>query len=172
MYTVYCMLYSVQCTVHSSQCTVHSAQCTVHERVAPQQEGKEDYWAAEDQPREHLQELLSLSTETPCCTVTLWIYMLSRHLQHNVLQVLEWSTCAWGTGTGTVHRSTDAQMYRDSVPAGNLQVQCSVPVCKVSAQWTVYSVMYTPATGAQPVGLLYSVQCALYSMNYTLMCTV
>ena len=62
------------CTVYNIQGTmVYSAQCTTpaHERVGPQQEGKQGYWAAEDQPGEHLPELLSLSIETPCCTVTL-----------------------------------------------------------------------------------------------------
>ena len=75
-----------------------------------------------------------------------------------------------GAGTGTVHRCTGAQMYRDSVPAGeSAGTVCCTDVQGISR---VYSAMYTPATDAQPVGPLYSVQCALYSMNYTLMCTV
>ena len=47
-------------------CTVYSVQCTVvhsGERAGPQLEGKQVCWAAEDQPGEHLQELLSLYVE-------------------------------------------------------------------------------------------------------------
>ena len=58
-----CTVYSIQGTVVHSVCTVHSAQCTVCERAGPQLEGKQDCWAAEDQPGEHLQELLSLYVE-------------------------------------------------------------------------------------------------------------
>ena len=68
-------LYSVQYTRYSGaqchvQCTVYKVQwCTVCERAGPQQEGKQDCWAAEDQPGEHLQELLSLYVEQSPCLV-------------------------------------------------------------------------------------------------------
>ena len=133
-------MYSVQYTRYNG------VQCTVHERVAPQQEGKEDYWAAEDQPREHLQELLSLSIETPCCTVTLWIYMLSKHLQHNVLQVLEWGTvfCTSVQGISTM----------DSV-------QCNVHTCN-----------WRPTSWAIIQCAVCIVQCELYTNVYSVNCTI